>query len=188
MLTEMSKNWWLFLVRGLVAIAFGVLALIWPAQSWLALVILFGAFALVDGIFTLVTGIQLSKYFDRWWAVVLEGIMGIAAGVLTLIWPGAASHVLFYFVAVWVILTGVLEIMVATRIRFYIPGEWNMILAGVLSILCGILLFVYPGAGVVALVWTIGIFAIVFGIMQIVFSSRLHSLGSDIKQHGLSGI
>jgi uncharacterized membrane protein HdeD (DUF308 family) len=188
MLTEMSKNWWLFLVRGLLAVAVGVLALIWPAPAWLALVTLFGAFVLLDGVFTLVAGIDFIQYFDRGWAVMLEGVMGIIIGILTLIWTKPASEILFYFVAAWAVFTGILEILTAARIRFFIPGEWAMILAGVLSILCGILLFVFPASGVVALVWTIGIYAIGFGITQMVFATHLHSLESDIKQSGLAGI
>ncbi len=188
MITEMSKNWWLFLVRGLAAIAFGVLALIWPAPAWFALVVLFGVFALLDGLFSLVAGIDFLRYFDRGWAVVLEGVMGIVIGILTLIWPGQASQVLFYFVAAWAIGTGIFEIVTALRVRVFIPGEWTMVFAGVLSILCGILMFVFPLAGIVALVWVIGIYAVVYGIMQMVFSARLNGLRSELKETGLEGI
>ncbi len=188
MISEMSKNWWLFLVRGLVAIAFGVLAIVWPATTWMSLVVLFGIFALIDGAFTLVAGIDFIRYFDRGWAVLVGGAAGIAAGLLTLMFPGQASHVLYSVIAAWAIVTGMFEIVVAARIRFFIPGEWAMVLAGILSILCGVLLFVYPGAGVVALVWVIAIYAIAFGVTQLVFSSRLHSLQSRIKQSGLTGI
>jgi len=188
MLTEMSKNWWLYLLRGLAAIAFGILVFIWPTQGWSAMVILFGIFALLDGIVTLVTGIEFHKYFDGWWTLVLEGVVGIVIGGLTLVWLGTAGQVLYYLVAAWMALTGICELVTAIRFRSYIPGEWSMALAGILAIVCGVLMIVFPGAGLVALVWVIGIFAIFYGVMQLVFSNELHDLGSDIKQHGLSGI
>ncbi len=176
MLTEMSNKWWLFLVRGLIAILYGVLAFIWPGQAWLALVIVFGIFMLLDGIFTLVAGIDFLRFFDRGWAVVLEGVVGIVIGVATLIWRNQASQVLVYTIAIWAVVTGIFEIVTASRIRFFIPGEWSMILAGILSILFGVLLFVFPGAGQVGLVWAMGFYAIFFGTTQIFFSSRLHGL------------
>ena len=133
MITEMSRNWWLFLLRGLVAIIFGVLAFIQPTQAWLALVVLFGVFALLDGIFTLVAGIDFNRYFDGGWAVVVEGVAGIVIGVLTLIWPNQASQVFYYFIAAWAVITGIFEIVAAAQIRLFVPGDWTMILAGILS-------------------------------------------------------
>jgi uncharacterized membrane protein HdeD (DUF308 family) len=173
------------LLRGLVAIVFGILALIQPTQAWLALVVLFGVFALMDGIFTLIAGIDFNRYFGRGWAVMLEGVAGIIFGLLTLIWLQPASQVLFYLIAAWAVLTGLLEIAVAARIRFFIPGELTMILAGILSILIGILLFVYPAPGLVGLVWAIGIYAIVFGIMLAIFAFRLHGLRNKLKTNSL---
>ncbi len=188
MLTELSKSWWLFLLRGLAAIVFGILVFIWPAAGWSALVLLFGVFALLDGIVTLVTGVEFHKYFDGWWAVALEGVAGIVIGISTLIWPGAAGQVLYYLVAAWMALTGIIEVVTAICFRSLMPGEWSLGLTGVLSIVSGVLMFVFPAAGLVALVWVIGIFAIFYGIMQLVFGYHLHGLGSDLKQHGLSGI
>jgi len=174
MLSEMAQNWWLFLARGFVAILFGVLAIIWPAQAWLALVVLFGAFALLDGIITLIIGIDFSHYFNHWWVVALEGVVGIVIGLLTLFWLRTALQALIYVIAAWAIITGIFEIMAGIRFRLFIVGEWSMIVAGILSILLGILLFVFPAEGLRGLVWMIGIYAIFFGITQIVFSSRLH--------------
>jgi len=178
MLTEMVKNWWLFLLRGAVAIVFGFLAIIWPAQTWLTLVMLLGAFILLDGIFTLVAGIDIHRHFDGSWPVILEGAVGIVIGLLTLLWPGVASQAMVYLVAAWAVITGILEIAVATWIRHIVVGEWSMIVAGILSILLGILLFVYPAAGLVGLLWAIGVYAILFGITQVFFAARLHGLMS----------
>jgi len=185
MLTKMSQNWWLFLLRGLVAIMFGVLAIIQPTQAWLALVVLFGVFALMDGIFTLVAGIDFNRYFGHGWVVMLEGVAGIVVGLLTLIWLQPASQVLFYLIAVWAILTGILAIVVAIQLRRIIVGEWSMILSGVLSIVFGVLLFVFPSSGLVGLVWVIAIYAIVIGTMHLVLASRLHGLENDLKSSGL---
>ncbi len=176
MLVEMSQKWWLFLVRGLVAILCGALAVIWPGQAWLALVTVFGVFMLLDGIFTLFAGIDFLRFFDRGWAMVLEGVVGIVIGAASLIWPGHASQVLLYAIAIWAVVTGIFEIVAAARIRFFIPGEWSMILAGILSIVFGVLLYVFPSAGQAGLVWAISFYTILFGITQIFFSSSLHGL------------
>ncbi len=181
MIAELSKNWWLFLLRGLIAIAFGVLAIVWPAQVWLSLVLVFGIYALLDGIFTTVAGIEFRPIFTHWWVVVLEGVAGIVLGMLTFIWPNAAAHALFYLIATWAVVTGILEIVAAIRFRFFIPGEWSMILAGVLSIIFGAMLFAFPSAGLVGMVWAIGVYAMAFGITQFVFASRLHDLNKVIE-------
>ena len=188
MLKQLFRHWWLFVVRGVLAIVFGIVALIWPGLTKYVLVLLFGAFALVDGIFAVAASITFHKYFERWWAVLVEGLTGIVLGVLTFLWPGITALVLVYFIAAWAVITGIFEIVTATRIRFFIPGEWSMILAGVFSILFGVLLFVFPGAGVVGLVWVIGIFAIVFGVMQLILSSRLHGLGNFLKASNFTEI
>lgn len=176
MLVEMSQKWWLFLVRGLVAILCGFLAFIWPGQAWLALVTVFGVYMLLDGLVTMVAGIDFLHYFDRGWALVLEGAVGILIGAVSLIWLNQAAQVMLYAIAFWAVVTGLFEILAAARLRFFIPGEWSMILAGILSILFGVMLFVFPGAGQVGLVWTMGFYAIFFGTTQIFFSSRLHGL------------
>ncbi len=188
MISKLFQTWWLFALRGVVAVVFGILALIWPAKAWIVLVVLFGIFVLLDGILTTMVGIDFYRYFDRWWAVLLQGVAGIVIGIMTLIWLRPASHVLFYWMAAWAVITGIFEIVSAARFRLFTSGEWALMLAGVLSILFGVLLIVYPGPGLIALVWVIGIFAIAYGIMELIFSSRLHKLGNAIKQTGLTGI
>ncbi len=188
MFTELPKNWWLFLVRGLIAVVFGMTALVWPTQTWLVLVMLFGAYVLVDGIFTTVAGVEFRHYFDRWWTVALEGVLGIAIGLMTLVSPNAMAQVLFYLIATWAVVTGILEIVASISFRSFIPGEWSMIIAGILSTIFGAVLFVYPAAGLVSVVWLIGLYAIAFGVMQFVFSARLHDLNKLIKASNASGI
>lgn len=181
MLDIFVRNWWTYAVRGAAAVIFGILALIWPEETILALVVLFGAFALVDGIFAVIAGIAFRRYFERWWAVLLEGVAGIVLGLLTFFWPNITALVLVYFIAAWALITGVLEIVAAIQLRRIISGEWAMILSGLISILLGILLVVFPSAGAVSMVWMIGIYAIVFGISEIIFAFRLRSLRREIE-------
>ena len=178
---QMFRNWWMYLVRGLLAVTFGILAIISPASTELALVLLFGAYALMDGAFAVAAGIASYRHFDRWWAVLLEGVTGIVIGLLTFFWPTITELALLYFIAAWAIITGIFEIAAAIEFRHVISGEWAMILGGLLSILFGILLFVFPGAGAVSIIWLIGIYAIAFGIMEMIFAFRLRSLGNELK-------
>ena len=187
MLTKMSQNWWLFLLRGLVAILVGVLAIIQPTQAWLALVVLFGVFALLDGIFTLVAGIDFNRYFGHGWVMMLEGVAGIVAGLLTLVWLQPASQILFYLIAVWAVVTGILAIFFAIQIRRFILGEWSIILTGILSTLIGVLLFFFPASGLVGMVWVIAVYAIVIGTMHLVLASRLNGLRKHLESTGLNG-
>jgi uncharacterized membrane protein HdeD (DUF308 family) len=187
MLEQFTQNWWLYAVRGVAAVIFGLLALIWPGQTLLALVLLFGAYALVDGIFSVVAGIAFRRYFERWWAVLLEGIVGIIVGLLAFFWPNITALVLLYLIAAWALITGIFEIVAAIQLRRVITGEWAMILGGLLSILFGILLFVFPAAGAVSVIWVIGIYAIVFGISEIIFAFRLRGLRREVEAASASG-
>jgi uncharacterized membrane protein HdeD (DUF308 family) len=167
-------------VRGVLAIVFGILALIWPESTKIALVLLFGAFVLADGIFAVATSLETRAYFKQWWALLLEGLTGIVIAVLTFAWPDVTALVLLYFIAAWAILTGIFEIMAAIELRNVIVGESVMMLYGLLSIVLGVLLFVFPQAGAVSLAWAIGLYAIFAGIMEIVFAFRLRELGREL--------
>src|SRR5512139_3652734 len=181
MLKKISRNWWLYAVRGVVAILFGVVAFARPGQALEALVLVFGAYVLMDGIFAIIAGIASYPLFDRWWAVLLEGVAGVVIGLLTFFWPNLTALVLVYFIAAWALITGIFEIVAAIQLRRVITGEWMYILGGLLSILFGVLLFVFPGAGAVSLVWMIGIYAIVFGISEIIFAFRLRGLSHELE-------
>jgi uncharacterized membrane protein HdeD (DUF308 family) len=180
-LTQLSHDWWHFAVRGVLAIVFGIMALIWPESTKTALVLLFGAFALADGIFTIATGIESRKYFKQWWALLLEGLTGIVIATLAFVWPDVTALVLLYFIGAWAILTGIFEIMAAIELRNVIEGESVMMLYGLLSIVLGVLLFAFPEAGAVSLAWAIGLYAIFAGIMEIVFAFRLRGLGRELE-------
>jgi uncharacterized membrane protein HdeD (DUF308 family) len=182
MLEKISRNWWMFALRGVAAIIFGVVAFARPGQALQALVLLFGAYAFVDGIFAIFAGIAIRRFFERWWAVLLEGVAGVVIGLLTFFWPGITALVLLYFIAAWALITGIFEIVAAIQLRRVITGEWMLILGGLLSILFGVMMFVFPAAGAVSVIWIIGMYAVVFGISEIIFAFRLHSLRREFEK------
>ncbi len=184
MLEKITQNWWMYAVRGLVAIIFGIVALARPGQTLQALVLVFGAYALVDGIFAIFAGIASYRYFERWWAVLLEGVAGVVIGLLTFFWPNITALVLLYFIAAWALITGIFEIVAAIQLRREITGEWMLILGGLLSILFSVLLFVFPLAGAVSVILVIGMYAVVFGISEIIFAFRLRGLRRDLETAG----
>jgi uncharacterized membrane protein HdeD (DUF308 family) len=172
MLHALGRNWWLILLKGICALVFGILTFVWPGITLLTLVLLYGAYAFVDGILSLAAAITGGAPSPRWW-LALVGLLGIAAGVLTVMWPGITALILLYFIAGWAIANGILEIAGAIRLRKEINDEWLLIASGILSLIFGILLFLMPGAGALGLVFVIGAFAIVYGCLLISFALRL---------------
>ena len=177
------RNWWVFLVRGLMGIVFGVVTFFQPGLSLAALVLLFGAYAFADGIFAIVSAIRRRTGSEPWWVLLLEGIAGIAAGVMTLVWPGLTAIVLLYVIAAWALATGIFEIAAAIRLRKIINDEWLLVLSGVASIALGVFLMALPGPGALALIIWIGAAAFVSGIMFVVLSLRLRSWGRTHPSH-----
>ena len=172
-ITSLARNWWVPVVRGVAAIIFGILTFVLPVASLAALVLLFGSYALVDGVFSLVGALRRADSERPWWALVLHGIAGIAAGVVTFMYPGLTALVLVYVIAAWAIIIGVLEIVVAIRLRKMITGEWWLAASGALSIVLGVLLMAAPGAGALALVLWIGAWALVTGVLLVAVGIRL---------------
>ena len=172
MLDDLARNWWVLLLRGILSLIFGVLTFVWPGITLAVLVALYGAFALVDGVLSIVAAIRGGAPAPRWW-LALVGVFGIAAGVLTVLWPQITAVVLLMFIAAWAIAMGVMQIVGAIKLRNEIGGEWLLIASGVLSVLFGVMLIAWPGAGALAMVLVIGAFAIMFGILMIGFSLRL---------------
>jgi uncharacterized membrane protein HdeD (DUF308 family) len=176
-----ARWWWTFIIRGLVAVAFGVLAFLAPAWGIAVLVALFGAWALVDGVTGLVGGIR-SRGRDRsWWLSILEGIVGIIAGVFAFLFPVLAAGALIFIIAAWAIVTGVFEIVAAIRLREQIRGEFWLGLAGVASILYGVVIYLFPAAGALSIVWLIGSFAIAFGAFLLILGWRLRRINELAK-------
>lgn len=176
MLVVYTSSWWALVLRGLAAIAFGVLAFVWPQITLTALVFLWGAYALVDGAFAIAAGVKSHGENKRWWVLLLEGILGVAAGLTAFLVPGITALVLLVLIAAWAMVTGAFEIAAAIQLRKYIKGEWLLALAGVASVLFALALLFNPAAGALAVVWLIGAYSIVFGVLLIVLGVRLHSL------------
>jgi uncharacterized membrane protein HdeD (DUF308 family) len=176
----MPTHWWAFGLRGAVAVVFGILCFALPGLTLGVLVLLFGAFALVDGVMSIISAIRSQG--DHVWSMVLRGVLGILAGIVVFVWPGMTALVLVYFIAAWAVVTGVLEVFSAIRLR-KVVNEWAWIIGGVLSVLFGVLIMANPGAGALALVWVIGIFAILEGITLFVMAWRVHEL-EEAAEHG----
>jgi uncharacterized membrane protein HdeD (DUF308 family) len=172
MLHALARNWWLLLLRGICAVLFGVLTFVWPGVTLVTLVLLYGAYALVDGVFALAAAVMGGAPAPRWWLAVV-GLLGIGAGLVTLFLPGMTALVLLYFIAFWAIAIGVMQIVGAIRLRKEIENEWWLLAAGVVSVLFGLLLIAQPGTGALALILTIGVFAVIEGIALIAFAFRL---------------
>jgi uncharacterized membrane protein HdeD (DUF308 family) len=184
LLYELSKRWWLLLLRGIAAIVFGVLAFIWPGLTLLTLVILYGVFAIVDGVLALAAAFgRTGPEVPRWW-LVFTGILDIAAGVIAMFWPGITAFVLIIFIGAWAIIRGVMEIIAAIQLRKEIEGEWLLVLAGGLSVLFGLGVLIYPGAGALALAWLIAFYAIAIGVVMIGLALRLRRHHVAMSAHG----
>lgn len=169
-------NWWLVLLRGIAGVLFGLAALAWPGITLAALVLLFGAYAFIDGAFAIGVAFHKRARSDRWWLLLVEGILGIGAGLVAWFMPDITVLVLVYLVAAWAITTGAFEVAAAVRLRKEIQGEWLLALAGVVSIGMGLVIAFSPAMGALALVWMIGIYAMIFGVLFVVLSVRLRRL------------
>ncbi len=182
-LQALADNWWLIFLRGAAAIIFGILSMIWPGISLVTLILLYGIFALADGILAIVAAIRGGSQGSRWW-LALVGVIGIAAGVVTLSWPGISGIVLLFCIAAWAVVTGVMQVVGAFVARHEIEGEWWLIAGGVLSVLFGLLLFMRPGTGALALVLLIASYAILYGAILVAFSLRLRRRAHAFKHEG----
>ncbi|MGE8656220.1 MAG: HdeD family acid-resistance protein [Achromobacter sp.] len=173
---QIGRHWGWVALRGVVAILFGLMAMFMPAITLSALVLVWGAFALADGVLALIAGIRIRDQGKPLWALIIVGLLGVAAGIVTFLWPGLTALILLYIIAFWALAAGVFQIVAAIRFRKQIRNEWFLGLSGLVSVLFGVMLVMQPGAGALALVWVIGIYAVFFGILLLVFSFRL-------KQH-----
>jgi len=180
----LATNWWALVIRGLAGITLGILTFAWPGITLVALVFLFGAYALVDGIFNIVAAVRAAKVHERWGAMVLEGLVGIAAAAITVAWPGITALALVYLIAAWATITGVLEIIAAIRLRKVISGEWLLILSGIASVVFGFLLVVAPIAGALVIALWVGAYMLVSGVLLVGLGLKLRTWGRTFTAGG----
>lgn len=169
----LAQHWWVVLLRGVLAILFGVMAWAWPGVTLAVLVLIWGAYALTDGIFQVIAGIR-----GKWGSLVVLGLLGIAAGVVTFVWPGITAITLIWVFAFWAIVAGILQVSAAVRLRQEVRGEWLWIVSGVFTVFLGVLLLLYPGAGALSVTWLIGSLAVAWGILLVVLAFKLKGLGT----------
>lgn len=173
----LSRNWWLLLLRGVIAIVFAVLTWMQPGISLAAMVLVFGIYVLADGVLGIWAAISGRQKNRHWWVLLLWGLVSVVMGVLTFIMPGVTGLVLLMYIAAWALITGVLQIVAAIRLRKEIQGEWLMVLSGLLSVVFGGLLVARPGAGALAVAWIIAAYAFIFGVLLVLLAFKVRKLG-----------
>jgi uncharacterized membrane protein HdeD (DUF308 family) len=176
----LTNQSWLLIFDGILAIIFGIVAWVWPDLTVTTLVILFGAFAFVVGVMNLAAAVGMSRMGQSPWPFIFRGVLGIGTGIVVAVWPDISATALLYVIAAYAIVIGIFELAAAIELRKLIDNEWLLALAGVASIAFGVLVAIYPGDGAVALVWTIGIYAIFFGVVLIALGFRLHGWGRKL--------
>ena len=173
----LAKQWWVLLVRGILALLFGIVAVALPSLTLLALVMLFGVYVLLDGMVVLWVGVGARA----WWLVIV-GILGLIAGILAFVYPSITAVALLCLIAAWAIVRGMFEIIAAIQLRKGISNQWMLIIGGIVSIIFGVVLVARPSVGALAMVWVIGVFALVFGVAMIVLSFQLRALPERLKK------
>ncbi len=176
-LDDFAKNWWVLLLRGIFAVFFGIMAFTNSALTLTTLVLLYGVYALVDGF----TALWVGGSTRSWW-LFFGGILSLAAGIYTFIYPGITTIVLLYLIAAWAIVRGFFEVVTAIQLRREISNEWALLLGAILSIIFGVLLFSNMAAGALAMVWAIGAYAFAFGLMMIILAFRLRGLPGRLEE------
>ena len=181
LIPEFSKKWKWMIFRGIISIIFGIVIVIYPFTAATMLAIFFGAYAFVDGIFAIVSIITSRAARAHFWSYLIEGIAGIIAGIITFFLPEITLFGLVILISVWAFITGIFEIIAAIKLRKIIDGEFLMIISGLLSVVFGVLVFLRPFAGMVVIIYLIGIYAVMFGILFIF-------LGISVRKHHLKSV
>ena len=185
MLRTLAQNWWAIVLRGVCAVLFGVGAFVWPDSTLAVLVLLYGAYALIEGVLAVAWALVGRHPGSFPWGVLVAGLAGVTVGIVTFLYPGLTALALLYLIAAWAIVRGVFEIIAAFHLRKELEHEWLLALSGLLSLVLGALLVVAPGAGALAVLWWIGAFALVFGVLTIALGFRLKRV-NDTLGHRLT--
>jgi len=180
--SALGTRWWMLVVRGIASVSFGVLALAWPGISALALVLLWAAYALVDGVTAVAFAARAGEQGRRWGWLLFEGLVSIGAAIVTAMWPGITAFALLMLIAAWAVLTGIAEIVAAIELRHVIRGEWMLAVCGVLSIVFGVVTVILPGPSAMALVTILGAYAVVFGVLVTALGFRVHNWAAREKR------
>ena len=176
----LKRYWWMFAVRGGFAVLYGLAAVVMPRLTLGVLIVLFGVFALANGIFAVGTALAARKEYEKWWVLLLEGAAGVIVGIGTIAWPQLTAVLLLFLIAGWAVATGILEILAGLAQPKEVGGDkWVLVLGGVISLLFGIFLFAQPGKGALAILWMIGVFAIVAGVVLITIGFRLKGMKTE---------
>jgi uncharacterized membrane protein HdeD (DUF308 family) len=186
MLRTLAQNWWAIVLRGVCAVLFGVGAFAWPGITLAVLVLLYGAYALIEGVLGVAWALVGRHAGSFPWGVLLAGLAGVAVGVVTFLYPGITALALLYLIAAWAIIRGLFEIIAAIHLRKELDNEWLLALSGLLSVALGVLLVAAPGAGALAVLWWIGAFAIVFGVLTIALGFRLKGVKDRLATAGVA--
>lgn len=171
----LTSNWWVLALRGAAAILLSVVAFLLPGLTLEVFVLIFAAYAIADGVFAIIGGVRAAESHERSWPFFLEGLLGVAAGIVIVLWPGLSLLALVIFVGVWAVATGIALLIAAIRLR-RLHGEWLLVVNGIVSLLLGAYFLLLPIAGIIVLAWWIGVYALVFGILMLVLAFRLRRL------------
>ena len=175
-LPPLARHWWVFLIRGLVAIAFGLVAFFYPAATLITFILFYAVFSIVDGVFAMVSAVRGHEGPGARWWLALIGVLGVLAGLAAYLWPGLTALALLTLIGIWALVYGVVEIIGAIRLRKEIDNEWLLLVHGILAALFGLIVLVRPGAGALALIWLVASFALASGVVLVILSFRLKGL------------
>lgn len=187
-MNQLAYNWWTVALRGVLSIVVGLLAFFFPDITLAVVIILFGVFALLEGVFLIVSGVRSRREHGRWWTLILQGIISIGAGILAFLAPLATAIALLYLIAAWAIVSGIIEVVVAIRLRKEMEGEWVLILDGIITVLFGLALVLVPGAGLLFLIWMIGGFKLASGILLLILAYRLRKAEKEAPGTGITDL
>lgn len=179
---SLATNWWALVIRGVLGVVLGLMSFAWPGVTLLGLTLLFAGYALLDGVASIAGAVRAVGRHERWGSLVLEGIVGLCAAAITVLWPTITVLTLVFIIAAWSIITGSLEIAAAIRLRRIIHGEWLLVLSGIVSVLFGLLVILAPIAGALVLAMWVGAYWLIFGVLLISFGLRMRSW----ERHGVT--